>query len=168
MSCLPWSGVEGQGWCWVFWGGKGRVGGIGEDSLLDFWTCPFFFFQVPLWICPDPLHLQPLPFPLRLGVRVLLGGILPRTAGGVQVELLRSVHLFRRLWGLQVGDRALAFLFGRLGRIHNFNTSGLFSDDKMVSVLEKNGRTKKAHLHWVKNSVMRWVVVTVAQQCECT
>lgn len=126
-----------------------------------------FFFQVPLWVCPDPLHLQPLPFSFRLGVRLLLGRILPRAAGGVQVELFRSVYLFRRFWGLQVRECALAFYPGCLGCVHILAGPSFFSDYKMISVLENNGKTK-AYLHWVKNSVMRWMVVMVAQRCEYT
>lgn len=72
-----------------------------QEEIFGFLGMPFIF-QVPLWIGPDPLHIQPLSFPLRLGVRLLLGGILPRAPRGIQVELLRSVYLFCRLRGLQV------------------------------------------------------------------
>lgn len=84
-----------------------RLGGR-RGSLFGPQATPFVF-QVPLRICPDPLHLQPLPLPLRLGVCLLLGGILTRAAGGVQVELLRPVHLLCRLRGFQVRDPDFTF-----------------------------------------------------------
>ena len=97
----PWDELVTVLECQVYWERKGT------EQLADIlvWT---FVFQVPVRVRPDPLHLQPLPLPLRFRVRLLLGGILAWATGGVQVELLRSVHLLCRLRGLQVREPELA------------------------------------------------------------